>query len=62
VEGGAAMNDQELYASFMADEAISFIIRHIPAPPQSGVIAIMQSEVIYDAFGAYMDEADAATK
>jgi hypothetical protein len=63
VEGGAAMNDQELYASFMADEAISFIIRHIPEPPQLGVIAIMQSEAVYDAFfGAYSGEADAATK
>ena len=55
VEGGAAMNDQELYASFMADEAIGSIIRHILEPR-----SLASSH--YAFFGAYMDEADAATK
>lgn len=55
MEGGAAMNDQELYASFMADEAIGSIIRHILEPR-----SLASSH--YAFFGAYMDEADAATK
>ena len=55
VEGGAAMNDQELYASFMADEAIGSIIRHILEPR-----SLASSH--YAFFGVYMDEADAATK